>query len=64
MEQATHEREINEATLLEEPLHLVFWSYEWTVPKADRYQLIVRATDGTGRMQTSTKQGPRPRWCD
>jgi DMSO/TMAO reductase YedYZ molybdopterin-dependent catalytic subunit len=38
----------------------VFWSYEWSAPRAGRYQLIVRATDGTGTRQTSIEQDPAP----
>jgi DMSO/TMAO reductase YedYZ molybdopterin-dependent catalytic subunit len=38
----------------------VFWSYEWTVSKPGRHQLIVRATDGAGKIQTSIEQEPAP----
>ena len=38
----------------------VFWHYDWTVPMAGRYTVIVRATDGTGAVQTSTEQEPAP----
>jgi DMSO/TMAO reductase YedYZ molybdopterin-dependent catalytic subunit len=38
----------------------VFWSYEWTVPGPGRHQLVVRATDGTGQLQTSIEQDPAP----
>lgn len=37
-----------------------FWSYDWKASVAGRYQLIVRATDGTGRLQTSIEQDPAP----
>ncbi|MEP7152252.1 MAG: molybdopterin-dependent oxidoreductase [Nitrospira sp.] len=37
-----------------------FWSYDWTAPAPGRYQMIVRATDGTGRLQTSIEQDPAP----
>ena len=37
-----------------------FWSYAWTVPAAGRYSLLVRATDGTGSLQTSVEQEPAP----
>jgi DMSO/TMAO reductase YedYZ molybdopterin-dependent catalytic subunit len=37
-----------------------FWSYDWQAPSPGRYQLIVRATDGTGRLQTSIEQDPAP----
>ncbi|HEY6085463.1 MAG TPA: oxidoreductase, partial [Nitrospira sp.] len=38
----------------------VFWSYDWTVPKAGRHTLMVRATDGTGRLQASMEQDAAP----
>ena len=38
----------------------VFWHYDWMVPNAGRYTLIVRATDGTGAAQTSIEQEPAP----
>lgn len=38
----------------------VFWTYEWTAPKPGRYELVVRATDGTGQRQTSIEQDPAP----
>lgn len=37
-----------------------FWRYDWTVPASGRYQLVVRATDGTGRRQSSIEQDPAP----
>lgn len=37
-----------------------FWSYDWQAPASGRYQLIVRATDGIGRIQTSIEQDPAP----
>jgi DMSO/TMAO reductase YedYZ molybdopterin-dependent catalytic subunit len=42
------------------PASWVFWRYEWSAPGPGRYQLIVRATDGTGTRQTSTEQDPAP----
>lgn len=42
------------------PAAWVFWQYDWTILKADRHTLLVRATDGTGRLQTSIEQGPAP----
>lgn len=42
------------------PYAWVFWSYEWTVPAAGRYTLLVRATDGTNSLQTSTEQDSSP----
>jgi hypothetical protein len=38
----------------------VFWHYDWIIPNAGRYTLIVRAIDGTGTVQTSTEQEPAP----
>ena len=37
-----------------------FWSYDWTVPTPGRYTLVVRATDGSGSLQTSVEQDPAP----
>jgi len=37
-----------------------FWRYPWTVPKAGRYTILVRATDGMGMRQTSVEQDPAP----
>lgn len=37
-----------------------FWSYDWTVPKTGRHTLLVRATDGTGKLQTAIEQDPAP----
>lgn len=42
------------------PYAWAFWQYDWRVPKADRYALLVRATDGTGKLQTSTEQDAAP----
>ena len=42
------------------PYAWVFWSYDWTVPAPGRYTLLVRATDGTSSLQTSTEQEPSP----
>jgi len=42
------------------PSSWVLWSYEWTVPNAGRYDLAVRATDGSGKRQTSIEQDPAP----
>jgi DMSO/TMAO reductase YedYZ molybdopterin-dependent catalytic subunit len=36
------------------------WSYNWAVPAPGRYTLMVRATDGTGSLQTSTEREPSP----
>jgi len=50
-------------TVLDAPLSFaswVFWHYDWTVPKPGRYTLVVRATDGTGAIQTSIEQDPAP----
>jgi len=37
-----------------------FWSYDWAVPAPGRYTMLVRATDGTGKIQTSLEQDPAP----
>lgn len=37
-----------------------FWSYRWAVPRPGRYSLMVRATDGTGRVQSSVEQEAFP----
>lgn len=37
-----------------------FWRYEWAVRQACRYTLLVRATDGTGKVQSSVEQDPAP----
>jgi DMSO/TMAO reductase YedYZ molybdopterin-dependent catalytic subunit len=37
-----------------------FWSYRWTIPALGRYTLMVRATDGTGLVQSSEEQEPFP----
>lgn len=42
------------------PYAWAFWSYDWTVPAPGRYTLLVRATDGTSSLQTSTEQEPSP----
>lgn len=51
------------AATLAPPLSLAawcFWTYDWVAPAPGRYQVIVRATDGTGRLQTSIEQDPAP----
>jgi len=35
------------------PLGWALWSYAWTPPRAGEYALVVRATDGTGAVQTA-----------
>jgi DMSO/TMAO reductase YedYZ molybdopterin-dependent catalytic subunit len=37
-----------------------FWSYDWVVLAPGRYTLVVRATDGSGSLQTSIEQDPAP----
>ncbi len=37
-----------------------FWQYRWELPSPGRYSLVVRATDGTGRIQSSEEQAPFP----
>ena len=36
------------------------WAYEWSPPAAGEYQIIARATDGTGQVQTSSVEGTFP----
>ena len=38
----------------------VFWTWNWTPTFPGRYTLAARATDGTGTVQTSKKQGTVP----
>ncbi len=38
----------------------VFWSYDWTARRAGRHSLLVRATDGIGKVQSSIEQDPAP----
>jgi DMSO/TMAO reductase YedYZ molybdopterin-dependent catalytic subunit len=42
------------------PYAWTFWSYDWTVPRPGRHTLVVRATDGSGSVQTSMEQEPSP----
>lgn len=52
-----------QAVTLAPPLSLSawrLWTYEWTVPRSGHYDLMVRATDGLGRLQTSMEQAPAP----
>src|SRR5215510_10605924 len=42
------------------PYAWIFWSYEWAVPFPGRHTLLVRATDGSGSLQTSVEQEPSP----
>jgi len=37
-----------------------FWSYDWRVQAPGRYTLLVRATDGSGSLQTSAEQDSSP----
>ncbi len=38
----------------------VFWSYQWMPNTPGRYMIVARATDGTGAVQTSQKEGTVP----
>jgi hypothetical protein len=38
----------------------VFWTWQWIPSAAGRYVIAARATDGTGEVQTSHKQGTVP----
>ena len=37
-----------------------FWSDTWVVPAPGRYALVVCATDGSGKIQTSVEQDSAP----
>ena len=38
----------------------VLWSWQWKPALPGQYMLVARATDGTGEVQTSRKQGTVP----
>ena len=38
----------------------IFWSSEWNPPASGHYKLVVRATDGTGAVQTAVMTDPFP----
>ena len=38
----------------------VFWTADWNPPAAGRYSIAVRATDGTGAVQTAAMTPPFP----
>lgn len=38
----------------------VLWRWDWTPPSAGAYELVVRATDGTGARQIETSRGTVP----
>lgn len=38
----------------------VFWTWQWTPILPGQYTIVARATDGTGQVQTSQKQGTVP----
>lgn len=42
------------------PASWIFWYYDWMARTSGRHTLLVRATDGTGRIQTSIEQDPDP----
>ncbi len=57
------EGETWQAAELEPPLSSaswVFWQYEWEARSVGRHSVLVRATDGTGRVQSAEEQGPAP----
>jgi DMSO/TMAO reductase YedYZ molybdopterin-dependent catalytic subunit len=52
-----------EAVSLKDPLSgytWVFWAAEWNPPAKGEYQIMVRATDNTGKVQTAIIQNPFP----
>jgi DMSO/TMAO reductase YedYZ molybdopterin-dependent catalytic subunit len=42
------------------PSSWVLWHFDWIASESARHTLLVRATDGMGRLQTSIKQEPAP----
>lgn len=42
------------------PYAWIFWNYDWTAPAPGRHTLVVRATDGTGSLQTAVEQDAAP----
>ena len=42
------------------PLSWAIWRFTWNPPKSGTYTLRVRATDGTGAVQTSSRRSPTP----
>jgi DMSO/TMAO reductase YedYZ molybdopterin-dependent catalytic subunit len=38
----------------------VLWGYDWTPPKPGKYTVMVRATDGQGKLQIATRTDPYP----
>lgn len=63
VEVSTDEGNTWQTAMLETPLSRYawrFWKLEWQAPKPGRYSLLVRATDGTGRVQSSDDREPAP----
>jgi len=42
------------------PSTWTLWTYRWQPPKAGQYQLVVRATDGTGKIQSARQTDTFP----
>ncbi|HYI16614.1 MAG TPA: hypothetical protein VEX37_14550, partial [Thermomicrobiales bacterium] len=42
------------------PLSWAIWRFTWNPPESGTYTLRVRATDGTGTVQTSDRRDPIP----
>ena len=42
------------------PLSWALWSLEWSPPAPGTYTLVVRATDGSGELQTATERDTAP----
>ncbi len=42
------------------PYAWVFWTYQWEPLRRGDHRILVRATDGTGHLQSSTEQAPFP----
>ncbi len=63
VEISTDEGDSWQLAVLDAPLShcaWVFWRYDWKIPSPGSYSLLVRATDGTGRLQSDFEQEPAP----
>lgn len=63
VEVSTNEGNTWQPAMLDDPLSPYawrFWKLEWQAQKPGRCALLVRATDGTGRVQSSDEREPSP----
>jgi len=63
VEARTDDNKVWQAVQLDQPMGpytWVFWSYPWRPTKTGAHTLIVRATDGTGRLQSTRIVRPYP----